>query len=233
MRILLAEDDALLGDGLRAGLRQLGFQVDWVRDGAAAERELRAEPYAAAVLDLGLPRVDGLDVLSAVRRAGKTLPVLVLTARDAVPDRVRGLDRGADDYVVKPVDLQELAARLRALVRRAHGQPRERLAVRDLELDPAGRTARRNGLEVALSAREFDVLHHLMLNAGRVLTRDQIEQNLYSWGEEVDSNTVEVHVHHLRRKLGADCIRTVRGVGCTWPRGDDGGTPRSYEESPA
>ena len=233
MRILLAEDDALLGDGLRAGLRQLGFQVDWVRDGAAAERELRAEPYAAAVLDLGLPRVDGLDVLAAVRRAGGTVPVLVLTARDTVPDRVRGLDRGADDYVVKPVDLQELAARLRALVRRAHGQPRERLAVRDLELDPAGRTARRNGLEVALSAREFDVLHHLMLNAGRVLTRDQIEQNLYSWGEEVDSNTVEVHVHHLRRKLGADCIRTVRGVGYTLPRADEGGAPRSDDESPA
>src|SRR5512141_3202940 len=131
MRILLVEDDPLLGDGLRAGLRQHGFQVDWVRDGAAAERELRAEPYAAAVLDLGLPLMDGLDVLANVRRAGITLPVLVLTARDAVPDRIRGLDRGADDYVVKPVDLHELAARLRALVRRSHGQPQEQLAVQD------------------------------------------------------------------------------------------------------
>ncbi|MFO1217193.1 MAG: winged helix-turn-helix domain-containing protein [Burkholderiaceae bacterium] len=220
MRVLLAEDDALLGDGLRSGLRQQGFAVDWVRDGAAAERELRAEPYDAAVLDLGLPRRDGLDVLAAVRQAGIGVPVLVLTARDAVPDRVRGLDIGADDYVVKPVDLHELAARLRALVRRAHGQPRERLAVRDIELEPAGRVARRQGQEVPLSTREFDLLHHLMLNAGRVLTREQIEQHLYSWGEEVDSNTVEVHVHHLRRKLGADCIRTVRGVGYLLPRDD-------------
>jgi two-component system OmpR family response regulator/two-component system response regulator QseB len=221
MRILLAEDDALLGDGLRSGLRQQGFAVDWVRDGAAAERELRAEPYAAAVLDLGLPRVDGLDVLARVRRAGIQIPVLVLTARDAIPDRVRGLDVGADDYVIKPVDLHELAARLRALVRRAHGQSRERLVVRDLELEPAGRVARRDGREVSLSTREFDLLHHLMLNAGRVLTRDQIEQHLYSWGEEVDSNTVEVHVHHLRRKLGPDCIRTMRGVGYTLPRDED------------
>ena len=213
MRILLAEDDALLGDGLRAGLRQLGFQVDWVRDGAAAERELRAEPYAAAVLDLGLPRMDGLDVLAAVRRAGVTLPVLVLTARDAVPDRILGLDRGADDYVVKPVDLHELAARLRALVRRAHGQPAELLVVRGLALDPSTRKVQLDGKSVALSTREYDLLHVLMLHAGRVLTREQIEQRLYSWGEEVDSNTVEVHVHYLRRKLGSERIRTVRGVG--------------------
>ncbi len=213
MRILLAEDDALLGDGLRAGLRQLGFQVDWVRDGAAAERELRAEPYAAAVLDLGLPRMDGLDVLAAVRRAGVTLPVLVLTARDAVPDRILGLDRGADDYVVKPVDLHELAARLRALVRRAHGQPAELLVVRGLALDPSTRKVQLDGKPVALSTREYDLLHVLMLHAGRVLTREQIEQRLYSWGEEVDSNTVEVHVHYLRRKLGSERIRTVRGVG--------------------
>ena len=140
MRILLAEDDGLLGDGLRAGLRQLGFQVDWVRDGEAAERELRAQPYEAAVLDLGLPRKDGLDVLAAIRRSGIKTPVLVLTARDAVPDRIRGLDLGADDYVVKPVDLHELAARLRALVRRAHGQPQECLSAQDLVLDPASRT---------------------------------------------------------------------------------------------
>ena len=143
MRILLAEDDTLLGDGLRAGLRQLGFLVDWVRDGEAAERELRTEPYAAAVLDLGLPLKDGMDVLAAVRRAGVTLPVLVLTARDAVPDRILGLDGGADDYVVKPVDLNELAARLRALVRRAHGQPQERLTAQDVVLDPAARAVPR------------------------------------------------------------------------------------------
>jgi two-component system OmpR family response regulator/two-component system response regulator QseB len=213
MRILLVEDDPLLGDGLQAGLRQLGFLVDWVRDGEAAERELRAEPYAAAVLDLGLPRKDGLEVLSAVRQAGTTLPVLVLTARDAVPDRIRGLDAGADDYVLKPVDLHELAARLRALVRRAHGQPQERLCAHDVTLDPAARSVDRLGVPVPLSAREFDLLHALMLNAGRVLSRDQLERHLYSWGQEVESNAIEVHVHHLRRKLGSSLIQTVRGVG--------------------
>ena len=218
MRILLAEDDLLLGDGLRAGLRQLGFQVDWVRDGNAAERELRAEPYAAAVLDLGLPGQDGLDVLAAVRRSGVKLPVLVLTARDAVPERIRGLDLGADDYVLKPVDLQELAARLRALVRRAHGQPQESLRVQDLALDPAARQVSRAGEPVVLSVREFDLLQVLMLNAGRVLSREQLEQQLYSWGREVESNAIEVHIHHLRRKLGASTIQTVRGVGYLLPR---------------
>jgi two-component system OmpR family response regulator/two-component system response regulator QseB len=222
MRILLAEDDTLLGDGLRAGLRQLGFSVDWVRDGAAAERELRAQPYAAAVLDLGLPLMDGLDVLAAVRRAGVTLPVLVLTARDAVPDRIKGLDLGADDYVVKPVDLDELAARLRALVRRAHGQPQEMLQAGTVQLDPAGRCVTRSGEPVALSVREFDLLHALLLNAGRVLSREQLEQHLYSWGREVDSNAVEVHIHHLRRKLGAELIQTVRGVGYLLPRAGPG-----------
>jgi two-component system OmpR family response regulator/two-component system response regulator QseB len=213
MRILLAEDDPLLGDGLRAGLRQGGFLVDWVRDGAAAERELRTGAYDAAVLDLELPRMDGMDVLASVRRAGATLPVLVLTARDAVPDRVRGLDLGADDYVVKPVDLEELAARLRALVRRAHGRPQERLRVQDVTLDPAARSVTRGGVVVALSAREFDLLHALMLNAGHVLSREQLEQHLYSWGQEVESNAIEVHVHHLRRKLGNALVHTVRGVG--------------------
>jgi two-component system OmpR family response regulator/two-component system response regulator QseB len=213
MRILLAEDDLLLGDGLRAGLRQLGFQVDWVRDGDAAERELRAQPYAAAVLDLGLPLKDGMGVLADIRRAGLTLPVLVLTARDAVPDRIRGLDVGADDYVVKPVDLQELAARLRALVRRAHGQPQECLQVQGVVLDAAARSVHRDGVPVALSMREFDLLQLLMLNAGRVLSREHLEQHLYSWGQEVESNAVEVHVHHLRRKLGGGLIQTVRGVG--------------------
>jgi len=218
MRILLAEDDTLLGDGLRAGLRLAGFQVDWVRDGLAAERELRAQPYAAAVLDLGLPLMDGMDVLASVRRAGVTVPVLVLTARDAVPDRIKGLDTGADDYVVKPVDLDELAARLRALVRRAAGQPQEQLQAAGIRLDPAARTVQRGSEPVALSTREFDLLQALMLNAGRVLSREQLEQHLYSWGREVESNAVEVHIHHLRKKLGADCIQTVRGVGYLLPK---------------
>ena len=213
MRILLAEDDPLLGDGLRAGLRQLGFQVDWVRDGEAAERELLAEAYAACVLDLGLPRKDGLDVLAAVRRAGIVTPVLVLTARDAVPERIRGLDVGADDYVLKPVDLHELAARLRALVRRAAGQPQECLRAQDVLLDPAARLVRKAGEPVVLSTREFDLLQAFMLRADRVLSREQLEQQLYSWGQEVESNAVEVHIHNLRRKLGAALIQTVRGVG--------------------
>lgn len=213
MRILLAEDDPLLGDGLRAGLRQLGFQVDWVRDGEAAERELRAQEYTAAVLDLGLPRRDGLDVLGSIRRARVTTPVLVLTARDTVSERIHGLDLGADDYVIKPVDLNELAARLRALVRRAYGQPQECLRAQDVVLDPASRTVRQDNVLVTLSTREFDLLQAFMLAAGRVLSRDQLEQQLYSWGQEVDSNAIEVHVHNLRRKLGNKLIHTVRGVG--------------------
>lgn len=213
MRILLIEDDALLGDGLRAGLRQQGFLVDWVQDGEAAERELRAQAYEAAVLDLSLPRKDGLAVLSAIRTARIVTPVLVLTARDTVPDRIRGLDGGADDYVVKPVDLLELGARLRALVRRAHGQVHECLSAHDVVLDPAARSVTKTGAAVGLSTREFDLLHTFMRSAGRVLSREQLEQQLYSWGQEVESNAIEVHVHNLRRKLGADLIHTVRGVG--------------------
>jgi two-component system OmpR family response regulator/two-component system response regulator QseB len=215
MRILLAEDDAMLGDGLRAGLRQLGFLVDWVRDGVAAERELASDVYAAGVLDLGLPKKDGLDVLQALRARNISTPVLVLTARDAIVDRVRGLDLGADDYVVKPVDLHELAARLRSLVRRSHGQTHEVLTSDKVQLDPAARQVRFAGQVVSLSNREFDLLDALMRNAGRVLSREQLEQQMYSWGHEVESNTIEVHIHHLRRKLSADAIQTVRGVGYT------------------
>lgn len=215
MRILLAEDDAILGDGLRAGLRQLGFQVDWVRDGLAAERELTTGEYAAAVLDLGLPHKDGLDVLQAIRDKKVTTPVLILTARDTVPERIRGLDLGADDYVVKPIDLDELGARVRALVRRAHGQVQDILQCGKLKLDRGARQACYNDEAVVLSTREFDLLYALMLNAGRVMSRDQLELQLYSWGYEVESNTIEVHIHHLRKKLSADVIQTVRGVGYT------------------
>src|SRR5450830_362536 len=215
MRILLAEDDPMLGDGLRAGLRQLGFQVDWVRDGVAAERELASGDYTAAVLDLGLPLKDGLDVLQALRGRKITTPVLVLTARDAVPDRIRGLDLGADDYVVKPVDLHELGARLRSLVRRSHGQMQDILQCGEITLEPSARRVSLKGETVALSTREFDLLHVLMLNADRVMSREQLEQQLYSWGYEVDSNAIEVHIHHLRRKLHPDVIQTVRGVGYT------------------
>ncbi|MEQ1439112.1 response regulator transcription factor [Fontimonas sp. SYSU GA230001] len=213
MRVLIVEDDALLGDGLQAGLRQRGFEADWVRDGQAALLALNTEAFAALVLDLGLPKVDGLSVLQRLRGRASKLPVLILTARDAIDDRVRGLDSGADDYVVKPVDLDELAARLRALIRRSAGSAQPALACGDLTLDPATREVRFRGRPVELGAREFALLELLMLHAGRVLTREQIESQLYPWGGEVESNAVEVHVHHLRRKLTPEIIRTVRGVG--------------------
>lgn len=215
MRLLLAEDDELLGQGLQAGLRQRGFHVDWVRDGAAAQRELLAGMHLAAVLDIGLPRVDGLRVLHAVREAGCRTPVLVLTARDGLPDRIGGLDGGADDYVVKPVDLDELAARLRAMIRRSHGQARPRLTAGAISVDLAARSVSCDGIEVPLPTRAFDLLVTLLLNRGRVMSRVQLEAQVYGWGQEVESNAIEVHVHHLRRKLGASLIQTVRGLGYT------------------
>ena len=218
MRILLAEDDPMLGDGLRAGLRQRGFLVDWVRDGLAAEREIATGDYQAAVLDLGLPLKDGMDVLQTLRQKKVHTPVLVLTARDAVPDRIKGLDLGADDYVLKPVDLYELGARLRSLVRRAHGQTQDVLTCGDLQIIPAARQVLLATQAVSLSTREFDLLHALMLNIGRVMSREQLEQQLYSWGYEVESNAIEVHIHHLRKKLRSELIQTVRGVGYTLMR---------------
>jgi two-component system OmpR family response regulator/two-component system response regulator QseB len=215
MRILLAEDDTILGDGLRAGLRQNGFQVDWVRDGTAALRELSTEVYAVAVLDLGLPLMDGMEVLQVLRERKVTTPILVLTARDAIPDRVLGLDSGADDYVVKPVDLHELCARLRSLVRRAHGFLQESITCDRVQLFPSTRQVLLDEKPTVLSTREFDLLYALMRNAGRVLSREQLEQQMYSWGHEVESNTIEVHIHHLRKKLHPDAIQTVRGVGYT------------------
>ena len=218
MRLLLVEDDPLLGDGLEAGLAQAGFEVDWVRDGVAALHAVDAGGYAAVILDLGLPRLAGFEVLRQIRARGQRLPVLILTARDAVEDRVRGLDAGADDYLVKPADLDELAARLRALIRRSKGVADPTLRIGALELDPAARKVLHAGDPVTLKPREFALLHELMLNAGRVLTREQLETRLYRWGNEVGSNAVEVHVHRLRRKLAPDLIHTVRGVGYMMPR---------------
>jgi DNA-binding response OmpR family regulator len=223
MRILVVEDDQLLGDALQSGLKQRGFDVDWVKDGIAAELALSAEAFAAVVLDLGLPRLDGLKLLGKERAKGSKVPVLVLTARDAVGDRVKGLDTGADDYVVKPVDLDELAARLRALVRRSRGEPTPILEVGMLRVDPAARTVVYRGQPVELQAKEFNLLVEFLLNAGRVLSREQIEDRLYAWGEEVESNAVEVHIHHLRKKLAPGLIRTVRGVGYVLPREQDSG----------
>lgn len=213
MRILLAEDDPMIGDSLRKGLRDEGFTVDWVQDGRSAERALEATEYALALLDLGLPHKDGLAVLRGWRQRGLTLPVLILTARDAVPDRVKGLDSGADDYLVKPFDLAELLARMRALLRRQAGRARDLIETGALRLDPAARTVEYQGQPVALSAREFALLRALMERPGAALSREQLEDRLYGWGEEVESNAVEVHVHNLRRKLNPSVIRTVRGVG--------------------
>lgn len=218
MRILLAEDDPQLGDGLTVGLRQAGFTVDWVRDGPAADVALQAEAFDLLVLDLGLPRLGGLDVLARVRGRGQAVPVLILTARDAVGDKVAGLDGGADDYLVKPVDLDELAARIRALIRRSAGRSAPLLVWGELVLDPAARRLTRAGEPVDLSGREFALLQMLLEGAGRVLTRGQLEQSLYGWGDEPDSNALEVHIHHLRKKLGSELIRTLRGVGYTIPR---------------
>lgn len=221
MRVLVVEDDPLLGDGIRAGLAQAGFAPDWVRDGVAAELALKARSHAAMVLDLSLPRLGGLELLRRMRRSGDKTPVLILTARDAVGDRIKGLDSGADDYAVKPFDLHELAARLRALVRRSAGEAAPSLQVDDVELDPATRRVRFKGAPVELPAREYALLHALMLNAGRVMTREQLCEKLYAWGDEVESNAIDVHVHHLRRKLSPQLIRTVRGVGYCMPRRHD------------
>ena len=220
MRVLIVEDDPLLGDALATGLKQRGFEADWVQDGRDAQAAIRVEPFAAVVLDLGLPGLSGLHLLRSERARGNKVPVLILTARDAVQDRITGLDSGADDYVVKPTDLDELAARLRALVRRSKGEPAPVLRVGQLVLDPAARTVTSDAQAIDLQPREFTLLQELMLNAGRVLSREQLEERMYRWGEEVESNAVEVHVHHLRRKLGADIVKTIRGVGYVMPRGD-------------
>ncbi|HMM46823.1 MAG TPA: response regulator transcription factor [Thiobacillaceae bacterium] len=213
MRVLLVEDNRLLGDGLQAGLTQAGYAVDWLRDGEAAVAALSTESFAAVVLDLGLPKRDGLSVLQWMRGRHDATPVLILTARDQLDDKVRGLDLGADDYVLKPFDLDEVAARLRALVRRAHGRHEPLLTLGEIELNPAARTVVRNGELVELTPREFDLLHLLLENAGRVVTRRTLEEQLYTWQDAVDSNALEVHIHHLRKKLDNNLIRTVRGVG--------------------
>ena len=215
MRILLVEDDPELGDGLTIGLRQAGFAVDWLKDGNSADQALQSESFDLVVLDLGLPRLSGMEVLTRARSRGQTMPVLILTARDATGDKVSGLDAGADDYLVKPIDLDELTARIRALTRRSAGRAAPLLTHGDLALDPAAHSVTLAGQAVELSSREFSLLQMLLENAGRVLTRSQLEQSLYGWRDEPDSNALEVHIHHLRKKLGSELIRTLRGVGYT------------------
>ena len=213
MRLLLVEDDPMIGESVRTGLQQDGFAVDWVQDGRAAELALDTNAYDTLLLDLGLPRKAGLDVLAALRRRGESIPVLILTARDAVADRVKGLDAGADDYLVKPFDLEELAARVRALLRRKSGRADPVVQAGALILNPATHEVSLDGKPVSLSAREFALIHALAARPGVVYSRAQLEEKLYGWQEEVESNAVEVHLHGLRRKLGPEVIRNVRGVG--------------------
>lgn len=213
MRLLLVEDDAMIGRAVRQGLADAGFTVDWVQDGRGAELALGTGVYELVVLDLGLPGKDGMGLLRELRTRGDTLPVLVATARDAVADRIAGLNAGADDYVLKPFDLDELVARVRALLRRRAGQAHPVLACGELSLDSVRREVHLRGAQVSLSAREFALLEALMQRPGAVLSREQLEDAVYGWQQEVGSNAIEVHLHHLRRKLGADTIRNVRGVG--------------------
>lgn len=213
MRVLLVEDDPLIGSGLEQGLKQEGFAVDWVKDGDAATLALRTTGYGLLLLDLGLPNRDGLSVLAALRRRDETLPVIVITARDGLPDRIAGLDSGADDYLVKPFALEDLLARIRAVNRRHAGRAQTTLTIGALRLDPVKHQVWLNDDEVTLSPKEFVLLHELMREPGAVISREQFEERLYSWGEEVESNAVQVHIHNLRKKLGHEMILTVRGVG--------------------
>jgi two-component system response regulator QseB len=218
MRLLLVEDDRMLGASVQRGLSLQGHAVDWVQDGQAAELALAGEPYDVVLLDLGLPRKGGLDVLRDHRRSGGLAPVLVLTAQDAVADRVAGLDAGADDYLAKPFDLDELAARVRALQRRSTGRAVPLIEHGPLVLDPAAHEVHLDGVPVALSSREFEILHALLEHPGRPVSRARLEERLYGWADQVESNAVEVHIHALRKKLGAELIKTLRGVGYVVPR---------------
>ena len=213
MRILLVEDDRALGEGIRTALRPEGYTVDWLQDGASALHALSHESFELAILDLGLPRLDGLELLKRLRAAGNPLPVLVLTARDATDDRIAGLDAGADDYLVKPFDLDELKARLRALLRRSAGRAELRIEHAGVSLDPSSQQVSYQGKPVPMTPKEYLLLHELLSQPGKVLTRERLAQLLYGWDEEAESNTLEVHIHHLRKKLFSSLIRTVRGVG--------------------
>ncbi len=215
MRILLIEDDGALGDGIHKGLKQYGYTVDWLTDGRTALSSIKTETFDVILLDLNLPGLPGLSVLREMRAAGITMPVLILTARHAIEDRIKGLDSGADDYLTKPFDLDELSARIRALQRRfSSNRASPLLTYRDIELDPSSFTVTLKGLAISLSRREFSLLQKLLENAGHVVSRDSLNQCLYGWGDEIDSNTLEVHVHNLRKKLvDTNFIRTIRGVG--------------------
>lgn len=213
MRLLLVEDDVLLGKGLKSGLTQAGYQVEWLQDGSHATQALSNEKFDLVVLDLMLPGESGMSVLTKARKAGNDTPILLLTARDNVSDRVEGLDKGADDYLTKPFDLDELCARLRALQRRNSGRAEPLIKHGNITLDPAAHRVLKNDEPINMSGREFALLHYLLENAGRAVSRTRLEETLYGWDGDVESNSLEVFVHHIRKKLGSDLIRTIRGVG--------------------
>lgn len=213
MRLLLIEDDKLLGNGIQTALKQLNYAVDWVQDGESGEHALKIETYDALILDLNLPKKDGLQILKDLRYRHNNIPVIILTARDSLTDKITGLDNGADDYLVKPFDLDELTARLRALIRRHSGRSNPIIVYENLQLDPAAQTLTKDGKAVILSSRELAILQILLENTGKIISRNRLEENLYGWNDMVESNAVEVHIHHLRKKLGKSLIRTVRGLG--------------------
>jgi DNA-binding response OmpR family regulator len=218
MRVLLVEDDTMIAEGLQTGLRQHGFAVDWMQDGRSAAGALQTSSFDLVLLDLGLPHRDGIEVLRELRKRGDSTPVVILTARDEIQDRIAGLDAGADDYIVKPFDLDEVTARIRSVLRRAAGRGDPSIQHGDLRLDPVARTVERGGVPVPVSAHEFSVLEALLQRPGAVLSRSQIEDRLYGWDDQIGSNAIEVYIHGLRRKLGSDAIRTLRGVGYYIPK---------------
>ncbi|MEN9847947.1 MAG: hypothetical protein RL368_687 [Pseudomonadota bacterium] len=218
MRLLLIEDDALIGDGIQAGLNQVGYAIDWVQNAEAGEHALNIESYDGLILDVGLPRQSGLSLLKKLRSAGNKLPVLILTARDSIHDKIKGLDTGADDYMIKPFDLEELAARLRAILRRAQGRATPCLEYGALRLDPAAKILTLEAEPITLSQKELLILQTLLENIGKILSRSRLEESLYGWDDMIESNAVEVHIHHLRKKLGKNLIRTIRGIGYMIPK---------------
>ena len=213
MRILLVEDDELLGSGVHEGLKHYNYIVDWVKDGLAGKQAIETEDFDAVILDIGLPKMSGYELLEKIRNKGITIPVLILTAKELIEDRIKGLDLGADDYLVKPFDLDELCARLRALQRRSSDRADPTISYKDIKLDPAAHMITYKDEVIALPRREFALLHKLLENVGRVLSRENLLQTLYGWEENVDSNALEVHIHNLRKKFGTDFVRTIRGVG--------------------
>ncbi|MBI6851222.1 response regulator [Pseudomonas cichorii] len=213
MRLLLVEDDIALGEGIHQALSREGYTVDWIKDGSSALHALLSETFDLVILDLGLPKLGGLEVLRRLRHNGATVPVVILTARDATEDRIAGLDAGADDYLVKPFDVSELKARLRALLRRSAGRAKMLIEHAGISLDPGTQQVSYNNEAVALTPKEYQLLYELLSPPGRVMTRERLMQLLYGWNEEAESNTLEVHIHHLRKKISSDLIRTIRGVG--------------------